>query len=825
MSKIVGYIRIIRIAYLPYLYPYSAGDLAVLTMESPLSTTLGRIHGVIAVAMLAMMLRFNTEHVTRLRNQSTNLVKMLIVRLHNSLQDCVKLCAQEILLKTQGKRQKQDVTLLEECSSIRRNIVEIRSILRFWFEQYPPDEARKKLWMVSTQSQSLREKVDDDITQQFSGVIVELAVSGLWKDWCNDTELYGYQGKVAVIVAFDQLARHVHRFYSRNSNTSALGRIPDQSTLDRFALSAAELLVNTHRAELKRSAVPLSMQVFSLMPFRHSNRLETLGFVQKEIDACDELIGQDMQLLNHFRKATNRRMAVLQDRTRSRSVNVNTVYSDEDILECFPFEADFSNVGKHPVFQTIKSFLLDRGVRLAGTPGGEEPCYIVVSLSGGVDSMVIASVLSHFHRSRIFNLYLVAVHIDYANRPESTAEANFVERYCNHLGMQFKCRRIDEVTRGVTERSMYEAIARTIRYDFYKDTVAQCQESTALEVGVMLGHHRGDLRENVLSNAHKGCGPLHLSGMTATSKNDGVTLYRPLLPLEKSSVFHYAHLYGVPYFKDTTPHWSTRGKLRNKLLPLLEEIYGEGSMGHLSNLAVESDQWRDLVFSDTLRPFLDSVTHTSMGLFFPTHSWLSKPLLFWKDVLREVLHSASLGMFSDKSVTELLKRMRCLHSLSHRGGWLTCRKDYGVYLREDGFLFIFKPSSFPWRKSDSYCLADAVLQIGEAKKVGPWRITAEMIESDSMARDKKSSLLKMPAMKSMEHLIQGHIVYYLEVPMAVDNKPLPLIFMQFSNTTRPLAWKRSDKKVQETLPLVGVDPTAQDGPTVLVKVELTVSAD
>lgn len=45
----------------------------------------------------------------------------------------------------------------------------------------------------------------------------------------------------------------------------------------------------------------------------------------------------------------------------------------------------------------------------------------------------------------------------------------------------------------------------------------------------------GDLRENVISNAHKGCGPLDLSGMTSVSKNDGVTLFRPLLPLEKVS--------------------------------------------------------------------------------------------------------------------------------------------------------------------------------------------------------------------------------------------------------------------------------------------------
>jgi hypothetical protein len=61
------------------------------------------------------------------------------------------------------------------------------------------------------------------------------------------------------------------------------------------------------------------------------------------------------------------------------------------------------------------------------------------------------------------------------------------------------------------------------------------QKSIHAEVSLNLNFpsFTGDLRENVISNAHKGCGPLDLSGMTAVSKNDGVTLFRPLLPLEK----------------------------------------------------------------------------------------------------------------------------------------------------------------------------------------------------------------------------------------------------------------------------------------------------
>jgi hypothetical protein len=224
--------------------------------------------------------------------------------------------------------------------------------------------------------------------------------------------------------------------------------------------------------------------------------------------------------------------------------------------------------------------------------------------------------------------------------------------------------------------------------------------SSSMEVGVILGHHRGDLRENVLSNSHKGCGPLDLSGMTAVSTNDGVVIYRPLLSLEKKEILDYAHHFGVPYFKDTTPHWSTRGKLRNKLLPLLQEIYGEGSMDNLSTLATESDEARQLLHENVLAPFLDQVEHKPMGITFATQPWKQHGLFFWKFVLRSALHSAGLGMFSDKSVIAFLQRVQAANI---RAGWLQCRRDYAVYLEEeDGRVFVFFPKSFPFLKSQQY---------------------------------------------------------------------------------------------------------------------------
>jgi len=83
-------------------------------------------------------------------------------------------------------------------------------------------------------------------------------------------------------------------------------------------------------------------------------------------------------------------------------------------------------------------------------------------------------------------------------------------------------------------------------------------------------------QENVLSNVMRGGSVLELAGMAPRSEINHVMILRPLFGLTKTPVLDFAHKFGVPYFKDTTPLWSTRGKLRTQLVPLLKDIYGDG---------------------------------------------------------------------------------------------------------------------------------------------------------------------------------------------------------------------------------------------------------
>lgn len=70
----------------------------------------------------------------------------------------------------------------------------------------------------------------------------------------------------------------------------------------------------------------------------------------------------------------------------------------------------------------------------------------------------------------------------------------------------------------------------------------------------------------------------------------------------------------MPYFKDTTPQWSTRGKLRTRLVPLLKEMYGDGVLRNLSALGAESDGMRELAHRCIFEPFLKGVRRS------PPHS-------------------------------------------------------------------------------------------------------------------------------------------------------------------------------------------------------------
>ncbi|ETL98840.1 tRNA(Ile)-lysidine synthetase [Phytophthora nicotianae] len=582
---------------------------------------------------------------------------------------------------------------------------EAQEVLSFWFDGDQTETYRSK-WFPSDGSD--RQKATDvEVAARF-GPLLARAEAGELENWCDESP----DTCVALILVLDQFSRHVYRDLSITANAEQRKRN------DVHALTIVEqsLLPNRWHEAL---AVPRF--VFALMPLRHSPTPERLNNVLAAIEARRQLQEQHGDLLEKFRCTTTGRLQHL----RGSSETDTTDISDDDILERAFMETDESDMPRNRLYRVMDEYLTQMKAA--------EYSHMAVSLSGGVDSMVVAY-LMHKLKEKHGGFTIVAVHLDYGNRPESGAECDYVQRWCERFGIVFHVRRIDEVKRATTRRDDYEKISREIRYSTY----AEVMEKYNIP-GMCFGHHRGDVQENVISNMMKGLSLLNLNGMQASSIVNGVRIWRPLLDFDKDVIFEFAHRYGVPYFKDTTPKWSTRGKLRNHLVPLLRDLYGDGFLNNLSALGAESTQCAELVDSRVLSPIMKSVGQSEVAVWVDCGLLKDQPFFVWKEVFRQVCHSImGNSMVREKPLHELIQKLERLDAgpvgkAKHKnkdaevGSWVTLKKGNRSFLTKDKQLIIFRDQFFP-RKP--YVGSQFPIIAGETYEFGPWKVQTELLDGD-----------------------------------------------------------------------------------------------
>jgi len=182
---------------------------------------------------------------------------------------------------------------------------------------------------------------------------------------------------------------------------------------------------------------------------------------------------------------------------------------------------------------------------------------IIVSLSGGVDSMVTLFQMYLLKKNNKINNEIIACHIIYGNRSESLLEFDIIKEYCNRLNIQLFYYIIKYIKSFEIEREFYEKITRDIRFNVYKSI---CNENYS----VYLGHIKEDVIENIWSNFSRGQHIFDLKKMSISSIQEGVNIIRPFLNINKSIILNIAYKFSIPFLKNTTPEWSNRGKFRNR---------------------------------------------------------------------------------------------------------------------------------------------------------------------------------------------------------------------------------------------------------------------
>eukprot|EP00940_MAST-03C_sp_MAST-3C-sp2_P000810 g810.t1 len=588
-------------------------------------------------------------------------------------------------------------------------------VWQFWFGGASLKENYNKKWFPKA-GKGQRDDMDREITKKFEATLLAFLRDGEERsDWCRSP-----RGSLCAIVVLDQFSRHIFRSDRHGEN---------QRHSDILALSIAnEILRRGWNRGYSESEL-----VFSMMPLRHS---PTPARLKNVLEICDARISkqsEQLDLLRKFRKTTFVRLQHLAGKAGPH---------DGDILEHHPFDADETKMLDNKLIEATHGFLVEQWRRSRSREGSKESCPVdlattkieeklcaypvVVSLSGGVDSMVIVRILT-FLRDNVWgrksapstdrkkrkrmsfsctdqlpSLDVAAVHIDYANRPESGEEARYVKGWCDAQCVSLRIRRIGEYTRGVTARDEYEKKTRKIRYDLYAQVLSSTQAG-----GIFFGHHRGDVQENVISNAMKGYGLMSLSGMKRTSVVNGVEIWRPLLQFSKDAIYGFAHAFGVPYFKDTTPAWSTRGKMRNQLIPLLKDMFGVGVVAKLTALAEESDALEGIVSRYLLDPLLSRAGASPFCAWLDCRGYFDRPDFFWKIALLKFFHSFGVPAPSHKARRTLLNFFRHDDTKPEIGngtfpkdGWPSL-KGYNRTLVHRGVLYLFTRGAISSQMSSS----------------------------------------------------------------------------------------------------------------------------
>ena len=423
------------------------------------------------------------------------------------------------------------------------------------------------------------------------------------------------------VIFCDQIVRHIRRNQLHLYETTNI----DTDAYLRLAIKEVENgLKNKFDLELS----PIE-RCFYLLPLRHTFKPEKILFCINKIEEYNSQ--EPHKIYNRFLKAGLKsyrknfkgylEIKDLDIDLKNISPILENNYVEVDFNINDPFVNKFKN--------TIEQFNLSSKK--------------VISVSGGVDSMVLLYLMSKLNHKK-----LVVANIDYSNRKSSILESSLVAFWCNKLKVPFYCRQISEIKRSRDGlRNFYEEYTKNIRFDLYKDLIKDSNGS------VFLGHNYDDAIENVIRNISQKKNYTNLFGMDFESNDLDVKLVRPFLYFSKKEILDYARKQGIPFTKDSTPKWSQRGKIRDQVKPFLDS-FDPNFINGLMKLSEHVKNLTKISKESYYQPMFEKIEfgETIKGPIPIDNSFTS-----WRIMLNLICKKRKIPLFSVKSIHNLISRI------------------------------------------------------------------------------------------------------------------------------------------------------------------------
>jgi tRNA(Ile)-lysidine synthetase-like protein len=417
-----------------------------------------------------------------------------------------------------------------------------------------------------------------------------------------DSEWYK-ETPIGQVIYLDQFSRHFARLGLYTEEDVAHSRKMAVDTV----MSQYDTLVNFDEIEL----------LFALMPFKHLkqyefifNYLHTIWLPHKHQPLTD------FPDLMRFYIDTYKKAFTLE--------TVKTVIETEHFIE--PYDPalicdSYPHIYRDPEW-SAKGYY-DSALLKSLKPYNKG----YVSLSGGVDSMVMLAYLKHLGAD------VGAIHIMYGNRAESEHEYRFLTEYCYKLRVPLYTYRIPWLRRADVDRQFYEDMTRQLRFWVYTAVA----NTTASPTPIFMGHIQDDIVENIWTNIASCTHMNNLKKMQPEETQMGTHIVRPFLTIEKRSIYATSNLLGIPYLKNTTPSWSNRGKFREHFHAATVKQFGPSIDHKVIAFAEAIEKQAKLVRMFLYEPMYASFKDKTMDITPAIKADLDAPA--WAGIFEHVCHT------------------------------------------------------------------------------------------------------------------------------------------------------------------------------------------
>lgn len=256
---------------------------------------------------------------------------------------------------------------------------------------------------------------------------------------------------------------------------------------------------------------------------------------------------------------------------------------------------------------TVKQIrrMVSGSLRKAGIARG---VLVLAAISGGRDSVVLLDALCAVRDKLGFDL--AAAHVDHGIRPESAADADFVEELCASHNVPFYCKRVDVPNKQCSGESPEEA-ARRLRYEALRDLAETCGAAC-----ILTAHHADDQKETVLMGLLRGSHGM-LCGMREVTTDARGVIVRPLLQASHDDILRYAEALQLRHVEDATNADTAylRNRLRHDVIPAIERSMGQSMEQSLQQIAASLQRDEDFLQSMADDLLKESVEQTADGMF------------------------------------------------------------------------------------------------------------------------------------------------------------------------------------------------------------------